>query len=170
MPSSSQRGRRFFIGGVARARPFSENANGKLFKRHVYRHVPSQIYERACLCILRVCASAYACACICVYPLRSAPIPTRYTYLVYAAAFHGSMELPRDDDARAHYHRLRAHYDRRLRRIRIFGASSPISISFYAPGKPRLSHEGRSKLKIPFVVPRRYCNLNTAITIIDPAT
>lgn len=53
MPGSSRRGRRFFIGSVARVRPFSENANGKLFKRHVYHHVPSQIYGRVCLCILR---------------------------------------------------------------------------------------------------------------------
>lgn len=71
MPGSSRRGRRFFIGSVVRVRPFSENANGKLFKRHVYHHVPSQIYGRVCLCILRahpcVCVHTCVCVCVCAY-------------------------------------------------------------------------------------------------------
>jgi len=34
----------------ARSRTISPNGNGKLFKRHVYRHVPSRTYGRARVC------------------------------------------------------------------------------------------------------------------------
>jgi len=96
----------------ARARrTISGNGNGKLFKRHVYRHVPSRTYGHA-----RVCARP--CSTLLVPPQYRAD--TRISR--YTLAFHGREPSGNDARARARarYHRPRAHYHRRLRRIRDF--------------------------------------------------
>lgn len=129
----------------AHTRPISENGNGKLFKHHVYRHVPSRTYGHARVCapVTRVHISVYVCV-VCVWDRipssfrpNTDPIHvSRDTRLPSTAAAFGKRWLCASVIIVSVPIIIGA-----CDESRIFDAGSPISMSLYASRMPNSQRE-----------------------------